>query len=230
MNSNKKILEKVRDIESRLDLDLSDIKILLEDNIREESAKKSKRGKSELTIVKSLFKDEFYKTNQNMINKTFMTNNEFYSYMTLHRVFYTRTDLGYEVTENPFSNRIDFVSDFGRDILDNPKMVELSIDVSNLMFFIDTLDKKNNKPYIMHINKDGKHYYLGVNPHYLLDALKFTNTTKIYTVLKTGTDNRTITCPIYTMSKDNNGLMDKLVATLPVHCGSEPQQNYNYVV
>ena len=42
MNSNKKMLEKVRELESRLNLDLSDVRVMLEDNVREEAVKKSK--------------------------------------------------------------------------------------------------------------------------------------------------------------------------------------------
>ena len=227
MNSNKEMLEKVRELEIRLNLDLSDVRVMLEDNVREEAVKKSKRNKNELSIVKNLFKDRFYKfARPTLINKTFMSG-EFYTYMTEHRVFYTRTDLGYEVAENDY--HFNFVEDFARDIVGNEKVVSIDIDVEKLNVFIETHSKKDNTPYIIKIQRGNHSYWLGVNPRYLMDSIKFTENNNIMFVV--GGDSH-VKCPIYNCAVDDTELLTKLVVTLPVHCGNlnNIKADYSYLV
>ena len=213
MNSNKKMLEKVVELENRLELDLSDLRVMLEDNVREEAVKNAKRGKSELSIVKGLFKDKFYKLHRpELMNKTFMSG-EFYTYMTEHRVFYTRTDLGYEVVNTDI--RLNFANDFVRDILVNENTVSIDIDVEKLNVFINTHDKKDKTPYIIKIQKGNKGYWLGVNARYLMDSIKFTNNNNIMFAVDRSEHVRT---PIYNRAVTDTGMTTKLVMILPIRC------------
>ena len=228
MNSNKKILEKVIEFERNNGLDMYEIRKLLEDNVREDAVKKSKRGKSELSIVKGLYKDNLYKTRKELLNKTMMTG-EFFTYMSSVRVYYTRTDLGYEVVDNPFSMAETFVNTFA-DFDNVETNVELEIDIENLQTFIE-LYGKEKKPYVIRFTKDNKEYFVGVNPNFLMDSIKFTNNRVIKVPLKSNSFGH-INAPIYNAEVDETGLLQKLVVTLPISLCSPQNEdfvaNYSY--
>lgn len=231
MNSNKKILAKVKDFEKYSGYDMTELKAMLEENIREEAVKGCKRNKSELSIVKSLFKDSFYKTNgKSMKDKTFM-DKEFYVYMTMHRVFYTRTDLGYEVMDGkPFN--VNFLDEYASGRIDvQCDYVEFEIDLVELQTFIDTHDKNDRTPFIIKITHNGKNYLLGLNARYLMDSIKFTNNSIIRVYLKTNMSGNCIVAPIYNAEIDDEKLLQKLVVTLPVNVNGETEEEkFNQVV
>jgi len=216
MNSNKKILAKVRELETYSNLDLTDLKSMLEENIREEAIKGSKRKKSELSIIKSLFKDSFYKANEKFKDKTFM-DKDFYVYLTQHRIFYTRNDLGYEVVEGkPFN--INFLDEYASGRVDlQCESVDVEVDLVELQTFIDTTDKRDLKPYTIKITKGNKIYMLGINTRYLMDSIKFTNNNVIKVYLHTSKQSNTINVPIYNAEIAEDGLLQKLAVTLPVY-------------
>lgn len=229
MNSNKKILQKVLELETYSNLDLTDLKSMLEENIREEAVKKSKRGKSELSIIKGLMKSDFVKYRPELKDKTFITSDEFFTFTDGHRIFHTRTDLGYDIVKNPFTN-FNFVYGYSHDILDNTDKVEIDIDVEDLTAYIDMVDKRNPKPYVIGFNYNDKDYMLGLNPKYLMESIKFTENNRICFVVKTNDCGKgdIIINPIYNIAKDNTDLLTKLVVTLPVNCtGCNPTKVYN---
>jgi hypothetical protein len=214
MNSNKKFLQKVRELKTYSNLDLTELESMLEENIREEAVKSSKRKKSELSIIKSLFKDDFYKVRENLKDKTFM-DKDFYVYVTGHRVFYTKNDLGYEVVEGKLFNfNFDFLDEY---ISGKTESVDVEINLVELQTFIDTTDKRDLKPYTIKITKGNKVYMLGINPKYLMDSVKFTNNNVIKVYLHTSKQSNTINVPIYNAEVDGSGLLQKLAVTLPVY-------------
>ena len=214
MNSNKKILQKVRQLKTYSNLDLTELESMLEENIREEAVKSSKRKKSELSIIKSLFKDDFYKVRENLKDKTFM-DKDFYVYVTGHRVFYTKNDLGYEVVEGKLFNfNFDFLDEY---ISGKTESVDVEINLVELQTFIDTTDKRDLKPYTIKITKGNEVYMLGINPKYLMDSVKFTNNNVIKVYLHTSKQSNTINVPIHNAEVDEGGLLQKLAVTLPVY-------------
>jgi hypothetical protein len=231
MNSNKKILQKVRELKTYSNLDLTELESMLEENIREEAVKTSKRKKSELSIIKSLFKDDFYKVRENLKDKTFM-DKDFYVYVTGHRVFYTKNDLGYEVVEGKLFNfNFDFLDEYisGRIDLQH-ESIDVEIDLVELQTFIDTTDKRDLKPYTIKITKGNKVYILGINPRYLMDTIKFTNNNVIKVYLRTNRQTNIINVPIYNAEVDESGLLQKLAVTLPVYIVYNEKMKFNQSV
>lgn len=231
MNSNKKILAKVRELKTYSNLDLTELESMLEENIREEAIKGSKRKKSELSIIKSLFKDSFYKANEKFKDKTFM-DKDFYVYLTQHRIFYTRNDLGYEVVEGKLFNfNFDFLDEYISGRMDlQCESVDVEIDLVELQTFIDTTDKRDLKPYTIKITKGNKVYILGINPRYLMDTIKFTNNNVIKVYLRTNRQTNIINVPIYNAEVDESGLLQKLAVTLPVYIVYNEKMKFNQSV
>ena len=213
MNSNKKILEKVREFEKYSGYDMTELKNMLEDNIREESVKDSKKGKSELSIIKNLFKDNFFKdVKPELYNKTIMTK-DFFTYLTPTRVYYTRTDLGYDVVDNPFKITDTFIQTIA-DMSDINHVV-IDIDVADLTAFIK-IHSKDKLPYAIKINKDGKEYFIGFNPNLLMDSIKFTNNNSVIIPLNNN-NNGFLKDTVYNTEIDENQTLQKLAVTLPIY-------------
>lgn len=75
----------------------------------------------------------------------------------------------------------------------------VNVDIEALLEHISCADKKKPKPFIISVNEEK----IGFNPFYLLDSIKFSETTEFYFVKKNapvvfvGADKDCMLCPVY---------------------------------
>lgn len=180
--------------------DLDSLKKALEDNIREESVKGNKKAKSQLSILKKLFKVRKGTTPRDFVDKAIQIDENLYGFMDSHHFFISNNDFGYEIINKGDAGYFD-LSNIINAIVDNCYSIEFSEnDIANLKLKIQqnkTLPKYANPiPFVIRVYGYDD-VTVGFNPQYLLDALEFSGTNKI--AIK---DYKT---PCYIMSDEGNG-------------------------
>ena len=131
-----------------------ELRKMLEENIREEAAKKNGNKKS-FTIINSMFKNKAL--GENMKNKAMIMNDGRFGFVDGYRLFISETDLG-------FSDR----GDLKLDQLLNMEVPnfdsEVDIDLAKLKEFIALCkaNKDTRKPYIIKVDN----YYVAFNPNF----------------------------------------------------------------
>ena len=177
--------------------DLDSLKKALEDNIREESVKGNKKAKSQLSILKKLFKVRKGVTPRDFVGKAIQIDKSLYGFMDLHHFFISNNNFGYEIINKGDAGYFD-LSNIIDATVDNCYNIEFSEnDIANLKLKIQqnkALPKYATPvPFIIRIYD----VIVGFNPQYLLDALEFSGTNKIAI--------RDYKTPCYIMSENGNG-------------------------
>lgn len=177
--------------------DLDSLKKALEDNIREESVKGNKKAKSQLSILKKLFKIRKGVTPRDFVGKAIQIDESLYGFMDLHHFFISNNNFGYEIINKGDAGYFD-LSNIIDATVDNCYNIEFSEnDIANLKLKIQqnkALPKYATPvPFIIRIYD----VTVGFNPQYLLDAFEFSGTNKV--AIK---DYKT---PCYIMSENGNG-------------------------
>lgn len=180
--------------------DLDSLKKALEDNIREESVKGNKKAKSQLSILKKLFKIRKGTTPRDFVGKAIQIDESLYGFMDLHRFFISNNNFGYEIVNKGDAGYFN-LSNIIDATVDNCYNIEFSEnDIANLKLKIQqnkTLPKYATPiPFVIRVYGYDD-VTVGFNPQYLLDALEFSGTNKI--AIK---DYKT---PCYIMSENGNG-------------------------
>ena len=140
-----------------------ELRKMLEENIREEAAKKNGNKKS-FTIINSMFKNKAL--GENMKNKAMIMNDGRFGFVDGYRLFISETDLG-------FSDR----GDLKLDQLLNMEVPnfdsEVDIDLAKLKEFIALCkaNKDTRKPYIIKVDN----YYVAFNPNFAKDLIDWAN-------------------------------------------------------
>lgn len=181
--------------------DLDSLKKALEDNIREESVKGNKKAKSQLSILKKLFKVRKGVTPRGFVNKAIQIDEGLYGFMDEHRFFISKNDFGYEIVNMGDAGYFD-LSNIIDATVDNCYSIEFSEDdIANLKLKIQqnkALPKYSKPiPFVIRVCFYNDVVIVGFNPQYLLDALEFSGTNKV--AIK---DYKT---PCYIMSNEGNG-------------------------
>lgn len=191
MVSNNKLLELLN---SQKYVELEKV---LKANIREENQKKSGRKTSDLTILKNLFKNTKNNPNINELDHICEHNNTIYHcYIDGYRILGTVDDFGYNKADKPFK-----VNTFLDDIPEN----EIELNGNELKIYA-TEHKKTNKPYAVKYNNN----YVGLNPQYIIDAINWTKSNKIY--IHNKFNNKCYTSPIFLFNEDKT----RFAIVLPV--------------
>lgn len=177
--------------------DLDSLKKALEDNIREESVKGNKKAKSQLSILKKLFKVRKGVTPRDFVGKAIQIDEGLYGFMDLHRFFISNNNFGYEIINKGDAGYFD-LSNIIDATVDNCYNIEFSEnDIANLKLKIQqnkALPKYATPvPFIIRIYD----VIVGFNPQYLLDAFEFSGTNKVAI--------RDYKTPCYIMSENGNG-------------------------
>ena len=177
--------------------DLDSLKKALEDNIREESVKGNKKAKSQLSILKKLFKVRKGVTPRGFVNKAIQIDEGLYGFMDVHHFFISKNDFGYEIVNMGDEGYFD-LSNIIDSVVDNCYNIEFSEnDIANLKLKIQqnkTLPKyATSVPFVIRVYD----VTVGFNPQYLLDALEFSGTNKVAI--------RDYKTPCYIMSDEGNG-------------------------
>lgn len=190
---------------------LEDLKKALEENTREEAAKKN-GTKNKLTIIKKLQKEaEKMPSSCRGVQPCNVGRVEYNGFMNSCMVLAdSTTDYGYAKSENGFN--------CGKMFADIPE-IRYNIDLDDLKQFI-ALDKANKKadrratpkPYIIEL-EDGRR--AGFNPVYLLNCLNFCDSTeiKLFTTKQTNNNCVVYKNPMQVSSADNS----RLACLLPVN-------------
>ena len=140
-----------------------ELRKMLEENIREEAAKKN-GNKKPFTIINSMFKNKAL--GENMKNKAMIMNDGRFGFVDGYRLFISETDLG-------FSDR----GDLKLDQLLNMEVPnfdsEIDIDLAKLKEFIALCkaNKDTRKPYIIKVDN----YYVAFNPNFAKDLIDWGN-------------------------------------------------------
>lgn len=159
MNSYAKILEEVRRYNT------SEVIRMLEENIREESAKKNKtQGK--LTIIKNMLKNSVAEwSNYNKCH----TDNGHYYFLDGHRMFRATDNMGYPEAEE--HERLKNLDKFF-DSTDYDDRLTFSKQEIQTYIKIDGLKRRNpGKPFFILSDKG---FLYGFNPFFLLDYIDYT--------------------------------------------------------
>lgn len=204
MVNNNKLLELLNSYK------YEELEKTLKANIREENQKKTGRKTSDITILKNLFK----KTKNNLIvheldHTCEYNNNTYHCYTDGHRIFGTVDDFGYNKAVKPFE-----VSKFLDTIPEN----EIELNENELKIYAAE-HKKNKKPYAIEYNNN----YVGFDPQYIIDAINWTKSNKIFIHNKFNYD-KCYTSPMFLFNEDKT----RFVIVLPVNV-KEGEKLINYI-
>ena len=147
---------------------------MLENNIREETAKKNKTsGKS--TIIKNLIK--YTDSYREEFKKALTFDNETFYFCDCHRIFKTNSSFGYDINNTPFNGLQNMIPDVIKSVNDQ---IELNKTEINAFIKLNALRRGNysslNNPFFL-MSKDGEIY--AYNPFYLIDLIDFTGCQKL---------------------------------------------------
>lgn len=168
MNSYSEILAAARHLKT------SEVIKMLEENIREESAKQNKTS-GKLSIIKNLIKyTDAYKTE---FKKALTFDNKTFYFCDCHRIFKTESNFGYEINNAPFNGLANMIPDTVKAAMDQ---IELNKTEINAFIKLNALRRGNysslNNPFFL-MSKGGEIY--AYNPFYLIDLIDFTGCQKI---------------------------------------------------
>jgi len=168
---------------------LEDLKLALEENIRDDIENGKGTNKKDITIIKSLIKNCDNDRLKYAHGFTY-NNNKYFGFTEGHRVLASKNDFSIEHSENPLKLESFFNS------FDDCKNT-FEADIKDLKLFISLHKSKNDEtPYILNINENLR---VGVNPKYLLDSIMFCDTNVLHLTNEKS--------PIYVMGKENISLV-----------------------
>lgn len=142
-----------------------ELRKMLEENIREEAAKKN-GNKKPFTIISSMMKQKNVKEDGRFLNTAIPMKDGRFAFIDGHRVFISDTDLGYTGRSNFEIDRMlaTEVPNFDS---------EVDIDLVKLKEFIALckVNKDTKKPYIIKVDN----YYVAFNPNFAKDLIDWAN-------------------------------------------------------
>lgn len=142
-----------------------ELRKMLEENIREEAAKKN-GNKKPFTIINSMMKQKNVKEDERFLNKAIPMKDGRFAFIDGHRVFISDTDLGYTDRSNLEIDRL-----LATEIPNFDS--EVDIDLVKLKEFIALCkaNKDTKKPYIIKVDN----YYVAFNPNFAKDLIDWAN-------------------------------------------------------
>lgn len=192
---------------------------MLEENIREETAKRNGGTHKQDAVIKRLLKkDNIYYHGYTKVNAF---DDEYYGFTDGYRIMATKTDYGFPECDRKIN--LDTCLDIDNYFGSAAETFSFDLNYSDILRYAKTEYKKRQEPYVIKIDYKGEEEYLAFNPKYMVDAIEFCggNSTVILNrnMFKTARDGgieRYIGL-IYIVTEDKNSF----AATLPINLGGD---------
>ena len=206
MTSNEKMLELLRSYK------LEDLKRALEQNVREDHQKTVGNKKKDSAIINNMVKKSIANyPKQERFEKchSFIKDGkELFGLTDGYRIFISENDFGYEHAEEFEKFKFESM------LSESDKTNSFEIDRNEISLFCKDHKTKalNDKPYVFRIDDE---HFAAFNPRYLLDAIDFCSSSKIF---YSPIQSNILNTPILIKNEEEN----KIALILPVYI----QENY----